>query len=115
MARILIAWELGGGAGHCVNLLSVIQGLLAKGHRVYAAVRDLHTTRQVFGGLEVSYLQAPFLRARPANYIRQARTFADVLHNTGFAEQMQLEILVDAWRNIYEFINPHVVICEHAP
>src|SRR2546423_1408995 len=115
MAKIVVAWELGGGTGHCVNLLPIVKGVLSRGHRIYAAVRDLHTARGVFGDLPIDYFQAPVLRTRPTDPIEQVRTFSQMLHNVGFGTTEQLQTLVHAWCNLIELIEPAVIICEHSP
>jgi hypothetical protein len=41
IATILLAWELGGGLAHVINLLPLAQGFSQRGHRVYAALKDI--------------------------------------------------------------------------
>jgi hypothetical protein len=38
MGIVLLSWELGGGAGHLINLLPLAKGLAARGHKVFAAM-----------------------------------------------------------------------------
>jgi hypothetical protein len=60
MATILLAWELGGGLGHFMNLRPVADGLARRGHRVVAALRDLSSARRFLPNQDVTLLQAPF-------------------------------------------------------
>jgi hypothetical protein len=115
MAKVLLAWELGGGAGHCVNLAPLAAALIERGHDVWIAARNLVMVRQVFGPLKVSYLPAPYLSEPPPNAIRQTVSLAHILHNTGFGGETTLDVLCNAWRNILDAIAPDIVVCEHSP
>jgi UDP:flavonoid glycosyltransferase YjiC (YdhE family) len=115
MASILLTWELGGGMGHLANLAPLARGLVERGHRVTAALADLSRAHRAFAGVPVAFLQAP-LRARSAGRPEsQARTFAHVLLDNGFAEAGQLRTLVEAWRNLFEFIRPDLIVFDHSP
>jgi len=41
MARVLIAWELGEDFGHLARCLRLAQGLVARGHGVTLALKDV--------------------------------------------------------------------------
>lgn len=115
MSTILLAWELGGGAGHCVNLLPIAKGLAKRGHRICLAARDLVTARRMFAGIEVEHYPAAFLVGRAAQPVARPRNFAHILHNTGFESEETLGALVGAWRQLIRQTKPDVIICEHAP
>ncbi len=115
MPTVLLAWELGGGAGHCVNLAPIAEGLAARGCSVWVAARDLTTARRIIGPSDVQYLQAPFLSGAAQSQIRPTRSFAHILHNIGFGDDAQLDVLVSAWHHLFDLVRPDVVICEHAP
>jgi len=115
MARVLLAWELGGGIGHLVRLLPVAAALVKRGHRVFAAVKDLLRAQAVLGQETVSYLQAP-TRARPvANHIERPLNFAHILHNIGFDDPGELRVMSEAWRNLYALVEPDLVVFDHSP
>ena len=115
MAKYLFAWELGTGLGHCINLMPIAAGLLLRGHTVYVAARDLTAATKVLGHLPVKFLQAPFLSGRFKPRIAMPRSYAHILINTCCDDQYRFEILLSAWRNIFELVGPDVVVCEHAP
>lgn len=115
MARVLLAWELGGGLGHCAKLAPLATGLAKRGHDVYFAARDVATAQRVLPGSDVRCLQSPCMLARPPQSLRQPRTFAQVLSQVGFGSDAQLRALVDAWRTLFELVEPDVIVCEHAP
>lgn len=115
MPTVLLAWELGGGAGHCVNLQPIAAELVARGCHVWFAARDLATARRVFADLPVRYLPAPYLVGHAALPIFPALSLAHILHNIGFGEDSQLDVLTSAWRHLMDAVKPDVLVCEHAP
>src|SRR5262245_23280653 len=102
MATILLTWELGAGTGHCVNLRPIAEELGKRGHDICFATRDLTTARRVFQDTPVRYWQAPSFVARPTSFIRAPQTFAQILHNVGFGDDSDLEVLVSAWRQLIQ-------------
>lgn len=114
MATILLAWELGGGLGHLMNLRPLAEGLVRRGHRVVAALRDLSSARQFLADPAVELLQAPFKHGRMRD-IEPTCTFAQILHNCGFGDGRELATLAEAWRRLYDFIQPDLIIFDHSP
>jgi hypothetical protein len=115
VATILITWELGGGLGHVVPLLPIVGRLRAKGHRVFAALRDLSRVEPLLGQLGVSYLQAPVKMARSGRRIDPPRSFAHILYNSGYCDSDELKAMVLAWQNLVEFVKPDVILFDHSP
>ena len=115
MANVLLTWEMGGGAGHCVKLAPIAQRLACAGHRISFAARDPLLAQRFCGQLPVTYYQAPKVLEKPANRIRHPRTMAQILHNTRFGEERHLRMLVRAWRDLFEAVQPDVVICDYSP
>ena len=115
MANVLLTWELGGGLGHCVNLLPLATGLLQRGHHVYVALRDLSRAESIFADLDVTYLQAPIQTAAMRRSIEPVRTFAQMLHNIGFGEAERLCTYTSAWRSIYDLVQPTLTVFDHSP
>jgi len=115
VATVLLCWELGGGQGHLAKLLPFAQGLSQAGHTIHAALRDLSNARQVLSGLPISYLQAPLKTRRDNDRVRHPRSFAHVLHNTGFGRIEELRAMASAWRHLIELTQPDMVVCEHSP
>jgi hypothetical protein len=115
MAKVLIAWELGGGLGHCAKLVPIASELLNAGHEVYFAGRDVTTVRKLLPSPEIRILQSPCLLSAPVDAIRQPRTFAHILQNVGFGDDDQLRSLIVSWRSLFDLVRPDALICEHAP
>lgn len=115
MATILVTWELGGGLGHLVPLAPILAELSRHGHRLLAAVRELSHIDSLFGELRVRYLQAPFKNTKAEERIDPPRTFAHILHNTGFRDPRELKAMSEAWRNLYDFVKPDLILFDHSP
>ncbi len=115
MATVLFAWELGGGLGHLGPLTPLVRRLCGAGHRVFAALKDLSRADAVFGEPRISYLQAPNRAAKADHPISPTRTFAHVLNNTGFGDVGALRTLTDAWRSLFDYVRPDLIIFDHSP
>jgi len=115
MANVLLAWELGAGLGHLATLAPLVKGLCSRGHRVFAALRDLSRAEGMFPGCDVSFLQAPFHSRRDGRRIDPLRSFAHIMFCNGFADIGELRAMVAAWRNLLEFVGPDLVVFDHSP
>ena len=80
MPTILFAWELGGGLGHLMQMAALAHALVARGHRVVAAVRELRRAPAVFPP-GVILLPAPVSAWAPPEPIRPVVTYAQLLSN----------------------------------
>ena len=115
MGRVLMTWELGGGLGHLQRLQPLAAELVARGNRVWVAVRDLSRAGEVYGRTNASLLQSPHKLRPPRDEIRPPVTFPQILHNIGFAEEGELAALAGAWRGMYELVRPDVIVFDHSP
>jgi UDP:flavonoid glycosyltransferase YjiC (YdhE family) len=115
MATVLLTWELGAGSGHLIELLPIATSLIRRGHRVMAAVRDLSRAADVFDGAGVRFVQAPIKLGPPRVEFRPPMTLAHILNNIGFAETRELSARCEAWRAIFEFVKPDLMLCDHSP
>jgi len=115
VATILFAWELGGGLGHLTRLAPLAKNACKRGHRVFAALRDLSQAKKVFGGIRIRYLQAPLRIQAAGDRIDPPRTFSHILHNIGFGRAEELEAMAEAWRNLYDFVKPDLIVFDHSP
>ncbi len=115
MAKVLLAWELGAGLGHLMSILPFARELCRQGHQVFLALKDLSQAEKVFAGLDVSYLQAP-TQTRTASYqILPPMTFGHILHNIGFGDARELRTRVEAWRHVYQYVKPDLIVFDHSP
>jgi hypothetical protein len=112
---ILFAWELGGGLGHLAPVAPFFGRLREMGYRVVLAGRDLSRARPLLGGLGVELVQAPIKTARTGDRIDVLRSFAHIAHNCGLADFDEFAGLAEAWRQLFEYVRPNIVLCDHAP
>jgi hypothetical protein len=115
MKSVLIAWELGGGLGHLMQLAPLARELAARGHRVFAALRYLDRADGVFGRGVATLLAAPWVMTPVERQVTPPVNWAHILHNMGWHDPAQLGGLVAAWRGLFELVKPDVVIFDHAP
>ncbi len=109
MKTILLAWELGAGFGHLVNLRRVALRLAAHGFRCIAAVQDVDKAAFLTND-GIAVMQAPAWR--PA---KSSATLGDRLGDAGLADPQALRQLLEAWRGIIDVTKPDLVISDYAP
>lgn len=114
MARVLIAWELGEAFGHLARCLRLAQGLVARGHGVTLALKDLR--------LPAGQRLAPGITVLPAPLTPQAGAggrapvnYADVLRVSGFADARDVAARLNAWQGVFSLVRPDVLVADHAP
>ena len=110
----MFLWEAGAGLGHTAPHCSVMRVLHERGHELHFAMRDL-SQAAAFGVLPVKLYQAPTLVSSPANRIATPISFAEILHNIGFAQSRLLKAMAQAWRNLLTAVEPDVVVVDHSP
>jgi len=115
MATVLLSWELGGGLGHLVRLWPIAKGILNRGHRVVAVVQDVVQARRVFLDQRVAVLPAPTTNVPAFEQIKLPRSFAHVLHNTGFGNRDSINAVVRSWISLFDMVQPDLVVCDHSP
>jgi len=115
MANVLMVWEQGSGLGHMTSMRPIAEGLQAQGHQVWIALKDFSKANQVFKGTQFRFIASPNCTSRIRNHFLQAPTFAHILHNVGFGNFDTLNILVSAWRSVFEVLQPEIVVTDHSP
>lgn len=113
MARVLCAWELGGGTGHLYRLAAVARALRARGHEVTFAVRDLARAAPILGDDHAGVLQAP-VWLRPST-LPPAANYAELLNRVGYLDAGPLATLIAAWARLLDSVAPDLLVADHAP
>lgn len=121
MARILLAWELGGNGGHAAKLASLARALHAEGHHVSIAAQRpdaFRALRDLLPAIELR--QAPLWpgllnHARDLPRLRQHQSFGDILADAGLADSGVLEFLLRAWQGLFSDLAPDLLVAEFAP
>lgn len=118
MARLLLAWERGGGSGHAVMLAQLAQRLLARGHEVHLAWRDLEPCARLlgatFGSERLHLWQAPFAHPHAGDAPHPA-SYPELLLRAGFRDADGLLARVRAWRGMLDSVQPALLLTDYAP
>jgi len=117
VSRILLAWELGGGAGHLALLRPVAEALLARGHRLTLATRDIGSAALIFSGMEneMQIVQAPTCHNIYGGLADPPLNFAEILMRFGYLDVPMLKALMLGWRSLLELSGAEQLIVDHAP
>ncbi|MCZ6486626.1 MAG: hypothetical protein O6703_00415, partial [Gammaproteobacteria bacterium] len=115
MARILFAWECGGGIGHLTRYSDLIDRLIADRHEILFAARSLSSATRVFAGRAVTLMQAPVRMEDLKERVPSPRSYLHVLKNQGFADPDGLKGRFNAWLALYKMWQPELIVCDHSP
>lgn len=117
MSNILICWELGADYQHLLSLQSVARFYQAKGYSVWVAARDVSKLKRLFSDVPINIVAAPFTdSAAELGLDKQApRSYADLLRRCGHHHGDALSGLVNAWRSLFSYIKPDLILFDHAP
>lgn len=112
--HVLLCWELGSGLGHLRRLAPLAQAMIASGHRVSLAARDVVSAAGVFDREGVPVLPAPFcLQGPPPG--PGAASYPEVLLRVGYTEPAVLAGLLRPWVHLLEMSRAQLVVGDHAP
>jgi UDP:flavonoid glycosyltransferase YjiC (YdhE family) len=114
MARIMFAWELGGGLGHLSRARLLAHALRKRRHEPVFAFQDLSRAEAMFGRDGFACYQAPLWMPRLAG-LPPAATFAELLFRFGYLDPDGLLGVVRAWRGLFDLLRPDLLIADHAP
>ena len=115
MAKLLFAWELGGGSGHVAQIAALAGRMLAAGHSVVVALREPARAAGLLDGERVTVLQSPYKPPTNQNGVCAPRTFAHVLWNAGFGDPAELQARAEAWARLIDSVGPDLIVFDHAP
>jgi UDP:flavonoid glycosyltransferase YjiC (YdhE family) len=114
VARILLAWELGGDYGHLMRFLTLARELARRGHEPVFALRELTHVDAVLGDEPFRVFQAPIFVANVSG-LPPAIGFAETLMRLGFLHPSTLTALCRGWRTLVDAIAPDLAVFDYAP
>ncbi len=114
MGRIVIAWELGGGLGHIQYDLPLAKILLQRGHEVVCIMKDVIDSGRILDQHSIRIMQAPVWQVY-VKKLENTYNYAETLFNHGYLVKDGLSCMAKSWRNLFNFINPDLLIADHAP
>lgn len=113
MARIVLAWEMGGEYGHISRLKTFGDAFKARGHEVCYVLKDLSRAEIMIGAGDRCY-QAPHW-VPTVTGLPPPTMCAETLIRFGYLEADGLTGLCRAWRNLYTALAPDLLFCDFAP
>jgi UDP:flavonoid glycosyltransferase YjiC (YdhE family) len=115
MAKVLLAWELGGNYGHLVALRALARELKRQGHSCTFAVRGLGSAQGFLDPALGPLVQAPVRLTAGRNRVRTQLSYASLLHNIGFNDPVELAGRIHAWRTLYRALGTEFLFADHSP
>jgi hypothetical protein len=113
MGTVLFTWEMGGGIGHLMLISPIAQALIASGHRVLLAAKDVAAAHRLLGESTIELLATP--RSRFVAPFPRQETFAHLLANVGFNDTAVLEAHAQAWKTLYRTLQPDLIMFNNSP
>jgi len=115
MARIVMCWELGGGLGHVAPMKPLAEALRARGHEVCFIVRETLAAELLLDPVNLPWFRAPLQVEPVIPFRRPTLNMAHILHNNGFHNSIALIGRLRAWRNLFDTLQPEILVFNHSP
>ncbi len=115
MARIVFAWELGGGSGHLGPFYPIAVRLIRQGHEIACVVRHPQRVQRLFDIPSVAVCQSPLKSPGSTDVFPHPRTYPELLGNAGYADPNICTSQIQQWQAILEEFEPDILIADHAP
>jgi UDP:flavonoid glycosyltransferase YjiC (YdhE family) len=115
MGRIVFAWEFGGGLGHIQYDLPLAIELQKRGHEVFCIMKNVIDAERIMGRHGIKVLQAPVWQVKIKKKLENTFNYAEALFNQGYLVEGGLSSMAKAWRCLFDFVKPDMLIADHAP
>lgn len=112
MTRIALAWELGDNYGHYAKLALLASALVARGHQVALILRDITLADS---SPTFAVIQAPVWPQESKGFADPPLCYPEILLRFGYHDTDSLKRLSDGWCNLFDILQPGLVIADHAP
>lgn len=117
--RILLAWEIGSGFGHITKLAPIARALHAHTSidacELTFAIKEPTAATLFADDVDCRVLQAPFHPVKSHANRGTPLVYSDDLRACGYADADVLTGLLRAWRDLYDLLDPDVLIVDSAP
>jgi UDP:flavonoid glycosyltransferase YjiC (YdhE family) len=113
MARILFAWELGGGYGHIKRMLPIAARLKELGHDITLAVRNRTAIAPLLEGRPFALVDAPFSPGPAEPPL--TNSYADLLLDNGYGGSASATALLLGWLDHIGRIRPAAIVADFSP
>jgi hypothetical protein len=114
VARIALAWELGGEFGHAMACAALARMLHGRGHRIGYMFRELHQLRFLDDSSQYDVFQAP-VSVSDSQGAPIPASFADILVGCGYDSGRHLTGLLGGWLALFNRWKPDLVLADFAP
>jgi UDP:flavonoid glycosyltransferase YjiC (YdhE family) len=114
VARIVLAWELGGDYGHLGRLLPLALEFQRRGHQPLFVIRELAGAESLLQPHGLTWFQAPLWIGRVEN-LPEAAGYAEMLMRFGFLNPRALTGIARTWRHLFSTLAADMVVMDHAP
>ncbi len=102
--------------GHLGQVLPLIEHFASRGHEVVGAFKNVVTAIQLLQEGKVRILQAPTWPDFDENLrFPQALTYAEILLNLGYGNEIFLGHMVQLWRDLILTVKPDIILHEYSP
>jgi len=115
MKQVVCVWELGADLGHMMRFFPLAKALREQGHKVTFILRDLSRAQKHLGRYGFELLQAPIWLPPARRAPSPPAGYAEILHHCGFLSAPGLLGIVRAWRQLFDLLEPDLVLFDHAP
>ena len=114
MARIALAWELGGSIGHALSCAGLARALHARGHSIALILRELKPLALIPEADGYDVFQAP-RSAREAEVAFVPVSYAEILLGSGYRDAHELIALLAGWRTLLASWRADLLVADFAP
>ncbi len=114
MARIALAWELGGEFGHAMACADLARALHARGHTISFMFRELHQLTFLEETSSYDVFQAP-VTLHEGHGSPIPASFADILLGCGYDSGRALTGLLGGWLALFQRWKPDLVVVDFGP
>lgn len=114
MARIAIAWEMGGELGHAMACAMLARALAQRGHRIAFMFRELRQLGALPDADRYEVFQAP-MSLFEGHGAGPSYSMADILLGCGYDDPRKLTGLLGGWLALLDRWGAELVVCDSAP